>query len=380
MMALRGIKVIEFAGLAPGPFCGMILSDFGAKVIRIDKPHSVDMDKLARGKRSIAIDMKKQDGISIVKKLCSDADVLIEPFRAGVMEKLGLGPKSLLSENPKLVYARLTGYGQRGIMSSRAGHDINYIATSGVLSYLRRKGKKPHAPVNLLADFAGGGMTCALGIMLALYERTQSGQGQVIDASMVEGSAYVANWLWRSSDLPIWGRPPGENLLDGGAPFYDTYETADNKYMAVGALEPQFYIKLLQGLGLSIDDYPQSLSKSDKLKDKLMQLFATKTRDEWTEIFKDSDACCTPVLEPNEAPIHPHNVENKSFLQSTDGKYESGPAPKLSRTPGVDKVLPSPQLGQHTVEILKEIGFSADTIQKFIDSEVIHQRQSSAKL
>ncbi|XP_062574120.1 alpha-methylacyl-CoA racemase-like [Saccostrea cucullata] len=379
-MALRGVKVIEFAGLAPGPFCGMILSDFGAKVIRIDKPHSVDMDKLARGKRSIAIDMKKKDGIGIVKKLCSDADVLIEPFRAGVMEKLGLGPKSLLTENPKLVYARLTGYGQRGVMSTRAGHDINYIATSGVLSYLRRKGKKPHAPVNLLADFAGGGMTCALGIMLALYERTQSGQGQVIDASMVEGSAYIANWLWRSSDLPIWGRPPGENLLDGGAPFYDTYETADKKYMAVGALEPQFYVKLLQGLGLSLDDYPQSLSKSDKLKDKLTQLFATKTRDEWTEIFKETDACCTPVLEPNEAPIHPHNVENKSFLQNTDGKYESGPAPKLSRTPGVDKVLPAPYLGQHTVEILKEIGFSGNTIQNFIDSEVVHQRQSSAKL
>lgn len=379
-MALRGVKVIEFAGLAPVPFCGMILSDFGAKVIRIDRPHAFDLDRQGRGKRSIAIDMKKKEGLRIVKQLCADADVLIEPFRAGVMEKLGLGPKTLLSENPRLVYARLTGYGQNGPMSTRAGHDINYIATSGVLSYLGRKGEKPHAPVNLLADFAGGGMTCALGIVMALYERSQSGQGQVIDSSMVEGSAYVANWLWKSHKLDIWGKPRGENALDGGAPFYDTYETADKKYMAVGSLEPQFYVKLIQGLGLNLDEYPQNMTDSNKLKQKFTKVFASKTQDEWTEIFKDTDACCTPVLEPGEAPLHPHNVTNKSFLQSTDGGFEPGPAPRLSRTPGVDRVLEAPRLGQHTVEILKELGFSGETIQKHIDSEVVLQRQNTAKL
>ncbi|XP_048734819.2 alpha-methylacyl-CoA racemase-like isoform X2 [Ostrea edulis] len=378
-MALHGVKVIEFAGLAPAPFCGMILSDFGAKVIRIDKPNSLEMDRQGRGKRSIAIDLKKKEGLSIVRQLCSTADVLIEPFRAGVMEKLGLGPKFLLNENPKLIYARLTGYGQNGPMSSRAGHDINYIATSGVLSYIGRSRERPHAPLNLLADFAGGGMTCALGIIMALYERTQSGQGQVIDASMVEGSAYVANWLWKSSDLPIWGKPRGENSLDGGAPFYDTYETADKKYMAVGALEPQFYVKLLQGLGLSVEEYPQTMI-NDKMKQKIAQVFATKTRAEWTEIFKDMDACCTPILDPQEAALHPHNAINKSFLRSADGKFEPGPAPKLSRTPGVDRVLTAPRQGQHTVEILKEIGYSGEAAQKLIDSEVVLQRQKSSKL
>ncbi|GBM31865.1 Alpha-methylacyl-CoA racemase, partial [Araneus ventricosus] len=243
-MALHGLKVIEFAGLAPAPFCGMILRDHGASVIRVDKPFTMgELDTLARGKQSVVVDFKKPASTSILSRLCSKADVLIDPFRPGVMERFKLGPSELCKLNPKLIYARLTGFGQGGPFSKMAGHDINYIAISGVLSALG--GKKPQHPINLMGDFAGGGLICALGICLALLDRHQSGKGQVIDTNMVEGSAYVSSWLWSSRSklypFPLWSRPRGKNILDGGAHFYQTYETKDGKFIAVGALEPPFY-------------------------------------------------------------------------------------------------------------------------------------------
>ncbi|KAE8636549.1 hypothetical protein XENTR_v10003036 [Xenopus tropicalis] len=247
-MALAGVRVLELAGLAPAPFCGMILADFGAKVIRVDKSSSnVIMDTMARGKKSIVVNLKNREGISVLKKLCKKSDVLIEPFRHGVMESLGLGPDIMLKENPQLIYARLTGFGQSGKYAKSAGHDINYVSMSGLLSKLGVKNDSPTPPLNLLADFAGGGLICALGIVMSLYERTMSGKGQVIDCSMVEGAAYVGSFIWKSQKLGLWSNSPGENLLDGGAPFYTTYMTADGKFMAVGPLETKFYAELLKG-------------------------------------------------------------------------------------------------------------------------------------
>lgn len=293
-MALRGIKVIELAGLAPGPVCGMVLADHGASVIRVDKVGAgLNYDVTARGKRSIAVNLKKPEGRGILQRLCGSADVVIEPFRPGVMEKLGLGPDRLTVDNPRLIYARMTGFGQTGPYRDMAGHDINYLGLSGVLSSLGRKNENPLPPINLLADFAGGSFTCAMGIMAALLERTTSGKGQVVDSCMVEGAAYVGSWLFASKDMFIWGEPRGHNILDSGAHFYETYRTKDDKFMCIGAIEPQFYEKFLELIGLSDDDLPQ-FDDFDELKEKLSSVFLTKTRDEWTSIFDLTDACVTP--------------------------------------------------------------------------------------
>ncbi|XP_046581515.1 alpha-methylacyl-CoA racemase-like isoform X2 [Haliotis rubra] len=379
-MALRGIRVIEMAGLAPAPFCGMVLSDFGAKVIRIDRTKNPpDTDRLGRGKKSVAVDLKQKKGIEVVKKLCSGADVLIEPFRPGVMEKLGLGPETLMVDNPGLVYARLTGYGQKGSLSHRAGHDINYIATSGVLSTLGRKHENPCAPVNLLGDFAGGGLMCALGVVLALFERTRSGRGQVVDANMVQGSAYVSNFLWAMKDTFVWGAERGENLLDTGSPFYETYKTADGKFMSVGALEPQFYAALLKGLQLDPDKVSQYGDRKE-MKKIFTDIFLSKTRDEWTEAFRDLDACVEPILDMDEAPLHPHNQTNNTFLKNPRGGYEAGPAPGLSRTPGVSTLEPQPVIGQHTLEVLQDAGYSQEDIRSLVDAGAVEQTSTSSKL
>ncbi|ESO88171.1 hypothetical protein LOTGIDRAFT_193764 [Lottia gigantea] len=379
-MALKGIKVIEMAGLAPAPFCGMILSDFGARVIRVDKVHSGGFgDYLSRGKESIAVDLKQPKGREIVHKLCLSADVVLEPFRAGVMEKLGLGPDKIMKENKRLIYARLTGYGQNGAMAQRAGHDINYLATSGILSCLGRKDESPQAPINLLADFAGGGMTCAMGIILALFERSKSGHGQIVDCSMTEGAAYLGKWLWASREMFIWGKERGDNVLDGGAAYYNTYKTKDNKYMAVGAIEPQFFHQLIQGLGLNTNEVNQ-FGDQVKLKEQFTSIFASKTQDEWTKIFENTDACCTPILTKDEAPLHPHNKENKTFLSNSDKKWEPGPAPKLSRTPGNNKLLPNVIGGFNTVEILKELGYTSPVIEGLIEKQTVEQCQESSKL
>lgn len=376
-MALRGMKVIELAGLAPAPVCGMILSDFGAKVIRVDKVGSgLNYDVTARGKRSIALNLKKPEGVDILRRLCGSADVLIEPFRPGVMERLGLGPDKLIKENPKLVYARLTGFGQTGPYKDMAGHDINYLGLSGVLASLGRKQENPIAPVNLLADFAGGSFTCAMGIMAALLERSTSGQGQVIDSCMVEGAAYVGSWLYASRNMFVWGQPRGHNLLDSGAHFYETYKTKDGKYMCVGALEPQFYNLLLEKLNITDDDLPQ-FDDFDEMKVRLAKIFSEKTRDEWCEIFDGTDACVTPILEQEEAGAHPQNKARGSFLANGMPR----PAPLLSRTPAVASTSPNNlEFGSHTTEILAEAGFTDQDIGEFLEKRIIEQANIKAKL
>lgn len=382
-MVLRGIKVLELAGLAPGPFCGMILADFGAQVVRVDRPGSAgDMSLLARGKRSLVLDLKQPRGAAVLRRMCASADVLLEPFRCGVMEKLQLGPETLLKDNPKLIYARLSGFGQSGSFSKAAGHDINYLALSGVLSKIGQSGENPYPPLNLLADFGGGGLMCTLGIVLALLERTRSGQGQVIDANMVEGTAYLSSFLWKTQHTMLWGQPRGQNLLDGGSPFYTTYKTADGEFMAVGAIEPQFYQLLVKGLGLQSDELPTQMSIADwpEMKKKFADVFAKKTRAEWCQIFDGTDACVTPVLSVKEAVHHSHNRERASFITDEEQHTSPRPAPLLSRTPGVPSDKRDSFVGEHTEEVLREFGFSPDEIKQLCSDGVTGNTKPKAHL
>lgn len=380
-MALRGVLVVELAGLAPGPFCGMVLADFGAQVVRVDRPGALsDVSRLGRGKRSLVVDLKRPRGARVVRRLCARADVVLEPFRHGVMEKLELGPQILQKENPKLIYARLSGFGQSGRFSMMAGHDINYLALSGVLSKLGRSGENPHAPLNLLADFGGGGLMCALGIVMALFERTRSGKGQVVDTSMVEGAAYLSSFLWKTQKTGLWEQPRGENLLDGGAPFYTVYRTADGDYMAIGALEPQFYQELIKGLGLKSDELPSQMSMADwpEMKKKFADIFAKKTKAEWCQIFDGTDACVTPVLTFEEAAHHGHNKERGSFITDGEQGVSPRPAPLLSNTPAIPSSKRDPFVGEHTEEILREFGFSQEEINQLKSDKIIESNKLKA--
>lgn len=324
-------------------------------------------EPLKRGKKSIALDLKRDEGKDVFRALCKSADVLIEPFRPGVMEKLGLGPQTLSELNKGLIYARLSGFGQTGPMAKRAGHDINYLAISGVLSLLgSAEPATPNPPMNLLADFAGGGLMGALGICIALLERQRSGLGQVVDANLVEGTSYVSSTLWATRNPEnivsqiLWpqGDKRGKNLLDGGAPFYGVYRTKDGKYMAVGSLEPQFYANLIAGLGLRMSDFPQEdMSKWDQQKLAFEKVFLTKTQAEWTEIFDKLDCCITPVLDFEKAHEFAHNKERGSFLPSKTPR----PAPVLERTPGTPSLV-EPRFGQHTQEILTELGYTHEQL------------------
>ncbi|KAM9306935.1 alpha-methylacyl-CoA racemase isoform 1-T2 [Pholidichthys leucotaenia] len=382
-MALTGVRVIELAGLAPAPFCGMILADFGAKVIRVDRTKvPMSLDTQARGKRSVAINLKTVEGVAVLRRLCVQSDVVLEPYRKGVMEKLGLGPHELLMENPRLIYARLTGYGQSGCYATAAGHDINYLAMSGLLSRLGRSGEKPCAPLNLLADFGGGGLTCALGIVLALLERTKSGKGQIIDASMVEGAAYMGSFVWKSGSIGMWNRSRGENMLDSGAPFYDTYQTSDGKYMAVGAIEPQFYRQLLNGLELDPDKLPPQMSFSDwpELRRIFTERFASKTQADWSKVFDGTDACVTPVLSFEQVSSHPHNKERGSFMKDSSGEESPRPAPLLTRTPAEPCLTPDPATGEHTKEVLQEYGFTSAEVDQMLTAGVVECKAMKAKL
>lgn len=382
-MALAGVRVIELAGLAPAPFCGMILADFGAKVIRVDRTKvAMSLDTQGRGKRSVALNLKSSEGVALLKKLCVQSDVVLEPYRKGVMERLGLGPHELLKENPRLIYARLTGYGQSGSYASAAGHDINYLAMSGLLSRLGRSEEKPYAPLNLVADFAGGSLTCALGIVMALLERTKSGKGQIIDASMVEGAAYVGSFVWKSQRIGMWENPKGQNLLDSGAPFYDTYQTSDGKYMAVGAIEPQFYTQLLKGLELDADKLPPQRSFSDwpELRRIFTERFATKSQAEWSKVFDGTDACVTPVLSFDQVSSHPHNKERGSFMEDSCGAESPRPAPVLSRTPAEPCLASDPEIGEHTAEVLEEYGFTSAEIEQMRSAGIIEYNAVKAKL
>ncbi|KAJ5894577.1 hypothetical protein N7495_006268 [Penicillium taxi] len=319
---LRGVRVIELAGLAPGPFAGLLLADYGASVVRIDRPNVASNDSLARRKTSIIIDLRDAKSRDVLLRLLTAADVLIDPFRPGVLERFGLSPTEvMLKRNPRLIVARMTGFRRDGKYKDMAGHDINYIAVSGVLSMLGRAGDRPYPPGNILGDFAGGGAMCFLGIILALISRSHTGRGQVVEANMVDGSAYLTTMPRLARQNPTWAQPRGENLLDGGCPYYDTYETKDSgKYFAIGPLEPQFYAALLQGLDLDPRDLPARENRENWsiLRDVFTRRFKEKTRAEWEKIFDGTDACATPVLEQSE-------------LQAKG--YEQRPAVRLSRTP-----------------------------------------------
>jgi alpha-methylacyl-CoA racemase len=372
MSALQGIRVVEMAGLAPAPFCGMILADFGADVVRVDRVGAGSMDQLARGKRSIAVNLKSSDGVETVLRLIERADVLLEPYRPGVMERLGLGPEVATKRNPRLVYARLTGFGQDGPYASMAGHDTNYIAISGALSLIGRKGERPLPPVNLLGDFAGGGMLCALGISLALLERAHSGKGQIVDAAMVDGAAYLSTFVYKFRNSGMWRDERGTNMLDGGAPFYETYRTRDGEYLSVGAIEPQFYAALLHGLGVDAAAMPHQMdqSKWPETGARFAVIFATKTRAEWCAIFDGTDACVAPILNLGEVADHPHNVARRLLIPDAKGKLEPAPAPRLSRTPG-DGGRPLPEVGEHTRAVLAEYGFPDADVARLIEAGAV---------
>lgn len=340
---LAGLRVIELAGAAPAPFGAMLLADLGADVVRVDRAipspdgplAAVTVmadDILGRGRRTIAVDMKSAAAIELLLALVEKADVLIEGYRPGVMERLGLGPDACLERNPGLVYGRMTGWGQEGPMAQAAGHDINYIALAGVLA-VTGTADKPMPPANLLGDFGGGGMLLALGILAALFERNGSGRGQVVDTAMVDGAAVLSTFLHglvRSGD---WREERGVNLLDGGCPYYDTYQTSDDGWVAIGTVEPKFYAELLERLGLDLDPRKQNdIASWPEVRKTFEETFRTKTRAEWDELLSPTDACFAPVLAMTEAADHPHNVARGTFVE-VDGVRQPGPAPRFSRTP-----------------------------------------------
>lgn len=378
---LHGIKVLDFSRLAPGPYGAMLLADLGADVVRVDRgAGGADVsrfgDVVGRGKRSIALDLKNPDAVEAALRVLEGCDVLLEGFRPGVMERLGLGPDDVAARNPRVIYARLTGWGQDGPLALRAGHDINYIAVSGVLHAIGRAGENPLPPLNLIGDFAGGGLLCAFGIVCALLERQTSGKGQVVDAAMVDGAMNLFSFLASAVHANMWG-PRGTNLLDTGAHFYEVYETSDSGYMSVGAIEPQFYAEWLDGIGMTDDEQfkkQHDASQWRELKERTAEIFKTKTRDEWDAIFATRDACTYPVLSPKEAPTHPYNAERKTHVEGGFGVLQPAPAPRFSRTPGA-VTEPAPEGGGHTTEVLKEAGYSDGEIEKLIATGAAQQAQ-----
>lgn len=356
---MEGVRVVEIASAAPAPFACMVLADLGAEVLRVDRlsrRRARATDPLARGRRSIAVDLKTPAGPSVVKRLVERADVLVEGFRPGVAESLGIGPDDCLAINPRLIYGRMTGWGQTGPLADRAGHDINYISLAGALEPIGPADKPPVPPLNLVGDFGGGGLLLALGIVTALYERHRSGRGQVVDAAMVDGAALLTAWMHGQRAAGDWTAERGTNLLDGGAPFYGTYETADGKYVSVGALERRFYAQLLDGLGLDPEQLPAQYDRSGwpELRAKIAAAFRKRTREEWEAIFAGTDACVTPVLSPEEAVRHPHMRARNSFVE-VDGLPQPAPAPRFSRTPGA--VTESTETSS-TAATLAEWGFT----------------------
>jgi alpha-methylacyl-CoA racemase len=337
---LAGIRIIEFAGIGPGPFCGMMLADHGAEVIRIARPDPRSVvppatDVLARSRSVVTIDMKSAEGIARARDLCRTADGIIEGYRPGVMERLGLGPEVLIGDNPKLVYGRITGWGQDGPLAQAAGHDINYIALAGVLHSVGTAGAKPVPPVNYLGDFGGGGMLLAFGMVSALLAVKLGGPGQVVDAAMVDGAALLSAMTWQFRNAGMWHDAPGTNLLDGAAHFYDTYVCADGRFVAIGSIEPQFYALLRDAAGVADDaafDAQMDPRQWPALKAKLAAIFATRTRDEWCAVMEGTDICFAPVLTLGEAPAHPHNAARGTFIE-VGGHTQPAPAPRYSRTP-----------------------------------------------
>ena len=370
MGPLDGIRVIEIAGIGPGPFCAMMLADMGADVVRVDRasavrggdPDQPPADLLNRSRRSVGIDLKSPEGIEVVMSLVEGADALLEGFRPGVAERLGIGPDACLARNPRLVYGRMTGWGQDGPYAQTAGHDLNYIALAGALHPIGRSGEAPVPPLNLVGDFGGGGMYLAFGIVCALLETRSSGQGQVVDAAMVDGAASLMTAFFGMAATGYWNSERGTNLLDTGAHFYDVYETADGGYISLGPIEAQFYAELRERLGLhgAEWDHQHDRARWGDLSEKLASVIAQRTRDEWCELLEGTDVCFAPVLSLAEAPAHPHHRHRGTF-KSVAGVTQPGPAPRFSRTPGEIR-CPPPHAGQHTDEILGELGASAAAI------------------
>jgi alpha-methylacyl-CoA racemase len=372
MGPLKGFKVIELAGIGPAPMCAMLLSDLGADVLRIDRLADAGLgismptkfSLLNRGRRSVALDLKRPEATAAILRLVENADALIEGFRPGVMERLGLGPDVCLARNSRLVYGRMTGWGQDGPLAQAAGHDINYIALSGALNTIGRRGEAPVPPLNLIGDFGGGALYLAFGLVAGLLEAQKSGKGQVIDVSMVDGAASLMTAIYGMHGSGFWTEERGANVLDTGAHYYDVYETSDGKYISIGSIEGKFYEELLRLSGLKNEELaPQNDRKSwPKMKERVAALFRTKTRDEWCKIMEGSDICFAPVLSMAEAPSHPHNRERGTFVER-DGVVQPGPAPRFSRTPGAIQGPPA-RPGEHTEQALRDWGFSATDLEK----------------
>jgi alpha-methylacyl-CoA racemase len=357
---LSGVRVIEFQGIGPGPFCAMLLSDMGADVVRIDRKGGMGgskFDVTSRGRRSVALDLKKPEDVATALALIGKADALIEGFRPGVMERLGLGPEEALKANPKLVYGRMTGWGQTGPLALTAGHDINYIALTGALGAMGPADRPPSPPLNLVGDFGGGALYLAMGICAALFEAQRSGHGQIIDAAMTDGAASLAAMFYGFRAMGMWSDSRDNNLLDGGAHFYDCYETKDGKYVSIGSIEPQFYALLLEKAGLSQDTaFHAQMDKGQwpDLSTKLAAVIGEKTRAEWCALMEGSDVCFAPVLTLNEAPEHAHNKARETFV-AVHGVVQPNVAPRFSRTPSqVQETLP--EVGKHNAEVLAEWG------------------------
>jgi alpha-methylacyl-CoA racemase len=372
MGALTGIRVVEMAAIGPVPFCGMMLSDMGADVVRIDRlgdaptPFAVDprQDVISRGRRSIGVDLKNPAGRELARMLIGGARVVLEGSRPGVMERLGLGPENCWVGNPKLIFGRATGWGQEGDLAARAGHDINYLALAGVLHGIGRKGEPPVPPINLLGDYGGGGMLLTVGVLAALLESDRSGKGQIVDAAMLDGASILQTVLFGLTAMGQWRPERGTNFLDSGCFYYDVYETADGKFMAVGALEAKFFAALLQGLELNREDFPdrENPQRWDGYRQKFRAAFRARTQAAWTKIFADTDACATPVLTMQEATQHAHARERHAFI-AVGGITQPGPAPRFSRTAS-EVGSPPPMNGEHTRQVLQELGCGAAEIER----------------
>lgn len=385
MGVLSGYKVVEFAGIGPAPMCAMLLSDMGADVLRLDRAEDADLgvptdakfNLLGRGRRSVAIDLKKPEGTEAALKLIEQADALIEGFRPGVMERLGLSPEVCMARNPRLVFGRMTGWGQEGPLANAVGHDINYIALIGALHSIGRKGEAPLPPLNLVGDFGGGGVFLALGVVGALLETQKSGKGQVIDVAMIDGAASLMTAIYGLRAAGKWTDNRGENILDTGAHYYNVYETSDGQYLSIGSIEAKFYAELLRLTGLEREELPHQNNRAEwpSLTEKLAAIFKTRTLAEWNELLEGSDICYAPVLNMADAPNHPHNQERGTFVE-VEGVPQPAPAPRFSRTPSTIQRPPASP-GEHTEEALRDWGFDTGELEQLRGSGAIGVRTAA---
>jgi alpha-methylacyl-CoA racemase len=382
MGVLDGVKIIEVAGIGPGPFAAMMLADMGADVLRVDRPAggrglslgNARKDVLGRGRRSVALDLKSPEGLEVLLDLVEGADVLLEGYRPGVAERLGFGPGDCHARNERLVYGRMTGWGQDGPNAPRAGHDLTYLSTAGVVAHMEGPDGAPAIPINLVGDFGGGGMLLVVGVLGALVERSTSGRGQVVDAAIVDGAALQMAMVYGMRAGGMWPNPRGQNLLDGGAPFYENYRCSDGGWVAVGAIEPQFYAELMARLGLEGEDIATNqwdMARWPEFHARLAEVFATRTRDEWAADLEPTDAVVAAVLDIDEAQEHPHNRARGLFIDAF-GVRQPAPAPRFDRTPSATPSAPAAP-GEHSAEVLAEWGIDPDRVAKLQEAGVVHQ-------